>query len=78
MMNNDYRTCLADFGLMGIISDSGTDFTSTSMEQDAGTFRWMAPELLLSDQYAMGCSARTKASDIYALGMVIYEVFGIL
>ena len=36
---------------------------------DAGTPRWMSPELLRDPNHR-----RTKQSDCYALGMVIYEV----
>ena len=58
---------LADFGLLTILSDS---VTSNSYTQ-GGTTRWMSPELFhpeTNDHH------RTKYSDCYALGMVIYEV----
>ena len=58
---------LADFGLLTIVSDSTT---SNSFIQ-GGTVRWMSPELFgleIQDH------RRTKHSDFYALGMVVYEV----
>ena len=39
-----------------------------------GTIRWMSPELLYPERFGFGDSRPTKASDCYALGMVIYEV----
>jgi serine/threonine protein kinase len=36
---------------------------------EGGSYPWMSPELLDAENYRP-----TKASDIYALGMVIYEV----
>lgn len=57
---------LADFGFLTTISDSTTLSSSTS--NDGGTLRWMSPELLQKE------ARRTKLSDCYALGMVVYEV----
>ena len=64
---------LADFGLLTIISDP-TKFTASSSFTICGTVRWMSPELLDPDQVDPKDSKPTKASDCYALGMVIYEV----
>ena len=48
-------------------------FFSESTVTSGGTFCWMSPELL--DPLRFGSSGRpTRASDSYALGMVIYEV----
>ena len=58
---------LADFGLLTILSDS---VTSNSYTQ-GGTTRWMSPELFHPET---NNHRRTKYSDCYALGMVIYEV----
>ena len=38
------------------------------------TAQWMSPELLVPDKFGLKGSRPTKASDCYALGMVIYEV----
>ena len=67
------HACLADFGLLTIISDS-TNFTASSFIAIGGTTRWMSPELLDPDQANVKDGKPTKASDCYALGMVIYEV----
>ena len=39
-----------------------------------GTVRWMSPELLDPDRFGIADDRPTKASDCYALGMVVYEV----
>ena len=41
---------------------------------NVGTTRWMSPELLDPNHSDFKDGQRTKASDCYALGMVIYEV----
>ena len=63
------HACLADFGLLTIISD-----TSSTPLTRGGTYRWMSPELFYPDDFGLEDSRRTKYSDCYALGMVIYEV----
>ena len=64
---------LADFGLLAIISDA-TGPASSSPSAHGGTFRWMSPELFYPRDFGLEDSRRTKCSDCYALGMVIYEV----
>ena len=56
-----------------IISDPAYSVTSSS-HTDAGTTRWMSPELLDPDHLGFKNSRPTKESDCYALGMVVYEV----
>ena len=63
---------LADFGLLMIISDPANLLSSSSNTQ-GGTVRWMGPELIAPDQFGFEKSRPTKASDCYALGMVVYE-----
>jgi len=64
---------LADFGLLTIVSDH-TTFTTSSSSANAGTIRWMSPELLDPERFGFEKCRRTKESDCYALGMVILEV----
>ena len=61
---------LADFGLLATISDT----TSLGSSIHGGTFRWMSPELFYPEDFGLEDSRRTKQSDCYALGMVIWEV----
>ena len=63
---------LADFGLVTIISDP-TNLLSSSSYTQAGTVRWTSPELIDPQRFGLEESRRTKSSDCYALGMVMYE-----
>ena len=73
LIDQDGHACLADFGLLTIILDS-TYHTSSTTPNNAGTTRWMSPELLDPDRFGLGDGRPTKHSDCYALGMVILEV----
>ena len=64
---------LADFGLLAIIPDTTNIVSSKSLTQ-AGTYRWMSPELLNPKRFHLRYSRPTELSDCYALGMVVYEV----
>ena len=63
---------LADFGLLTIISDA-TYGLSSGLSTQGGSARWMGPELINWQRFGLEDSRPTKASDCYALGMVIYE-----
>jgi len=68
---------LADFGLTMIIDES-TIGSTTGGHELRGTTRWMAPEILLPEDYRFsdGCQRRlpSTSTDIYALGMTTLEV----
>ena len=66
------RACLADFGLLTIMSDPANLIPSSSQTQ-GGTVRWMSPELVAPEKYGFKKGHLTRSSDCYALGMVIYE-----
>lgn len=74
LMNNDYRAVLADFGLAEMVSTTSLAITNAAA---GGTVRWMAPELLNPEIYGLANSKSSKESDVYAFGMVIYEVTSI-
>jgi serine/threonine protein kinase len=74
MISSQHRACLADFGLTTIVADKIPGYSVTVVES-AGTVRWMAPELLIPEEYGLKVCVPTKESDIYAFGMVIYEVY---
>ena len=76
-MKDDGRACLADFGLMSIILDLAADLT-TAPERSGGTYRWMSPELFDPKRFKLPRAQVTKETDCYALGMVIYEVRGLM
>jgi serine/threonine protein kinase len=69
---------LADFGLTSIIFDPDmTQITTVSVAMK-GTVPWMSPELLDPEEFGLNSSKSTKATDVYAFGMVILEVRPIL
>ncbi|KAG6877903.1 hypothetical protein C0992_009096 [Termitomyces sp. T32_za158] len=73
LVTDSQRACLADFGLSYVTDITGLrgqPFSSNHAE--GGTAGFEAPELLDPDDES---SRRTKASDVYAFGMVCYEMF---
>lgn len=77
-MKDDGRACLADFGLMSITLDLEAADLVTTTESSGGTYRWTSPELFDPKQFKLHTAQVTKESDCYALGMVIYEVRGLM
>ena len=73
LIDQDGHARLADFGLLTIVSDP-TNPTASSSTLNAGTTRWMSPELLHPDKFGLKNCRPTNKSDCYALGMVILEV----
>ncbi|KDQ52271.1 hypothetical protein JAAARDRAFT_703008, partial [Jaapia argillacea MUCL 33604] len=62
---------LADFGLA--VFDEATKGAYTT-RNEAGSTRWMAPELLFPEKFGMVGTRRTCATDIYAYGCVCIEL----
>jgi hypothetical protein len=58
---------------MNVALDSCVTYADTSALV-GGTTRWMPPELLRPEKFGFSHNNPTKASDVYALGMVIFEV----
>ncbi|KAF9784389.1 kinase-like domain-containing protein [Thelephora terrestris] len=73
LVDDNGRARIADFGLLTIVSDPAYATASSSIET-AGTIPWMSPELFVPEDFGLEDSRPTKASDCYALGMVILEV----
>ena len=73
LIGQDKHARLADFGCLTIVSECA-DFPTPSYAPTGGTTRWMSPQLLLPEVFDSDGGRPTKASDCYALGMVIYEV----
>lgn len=66
LLNKEGRAQIGDFGLAKVKTASKS--FATTKQSPVGTLLWMAPELL-------GRKARfSPASDVYALGMVLYEL----
>lgn len=62
------RAKIADFGLAKILGDRVLDTSLTGTQQVMGTLRYMAPEQM------MGARDVDHRADIYALGVVFYEL----
>jgi len=65
------RACLADFGLSTLTPSASGEMTTIT---SGGTPLYMAPELFYPEKFGKAKSRPTQPADIYALGMVIYEV----
>ena len=65
------RACLADFGLSTFTPSVPGEMTT---DTTGGTPFYMAPELLDPVQFGKEKSRPTQPADVYAFGMVIYEV----
>lgn len=65
---------LADFGHLTIISDI-VNLLALTLDSSGlgGIARWMSPELIDPQGFGFQTSRPTKASDCYALGMIIYD-----
>ena len=74
----DGQACIANSGHSRIASTafaiSETPIASDTVALDEFRWRWSAPELQQPDVYGMQSAIATKPSDIYGMGMVIYEV----
>ncbi|MGD0465563.1 MAG: protein kinase [Gammaproteobacteria bacterium] len=67
LLDEKNQAKICDFGLAKI-KDSSRSHTTSKGQGIAGTILWMAPELFNRKV------TFTKASDVYALGMVLYEI----
>lgn len=74
-MSNDTppRACLADFGFMSMVLDPDHPM-SCSAHLEGGTLMFMSPELLRPQEFGMKHSIPTIQSDIYAFGLVMFQV----
>ena len=71
LVDNSHTARIGDFGLMSILRNPSISM-SVSPPAEGGTYQWMAPELFSES------SRPSKESDVYALGMVAYEVCYVL
>ena len=76
-MSNDTppHACLADFGFITKTFEPDQQL-SYSAQMEGGTLTFMAPELLVPDMYGTGSTLPTPQADIYAFGLVIFQVCG--
>ena len=67
------RPCLADFGFVTMVLDPAQPM-SCSAQLEGGTLTFMSPELLVPSKFGMKDSVPTSEGDIYAFGLVIFQV----
>jgi len=74
-MSNDNppRACLADFGFMTMVFHISQSM-SCSAQLQRDTLMFMSPELLMPSKFGSTESVPTPEADIYAFGLVIYQV----
>ncbi|KAF9440386.1 kinase-like protein [Macrolepiota fuliginosa MF-IS2] len=69
LVNSAGRACLADFGLASIQADEIFSSRITTTASVRCTYRWASPELVEEDT-----PQPTKASDVWAMACVFYEI----
>ena len=76
-MTNDTppHACLGDFGFTTTVPDPINPI-SCSAQLEGGTKDFMSPELLVPPKFGLKDSFPTPQSDIYAFGVVIFQVCG--
>ncbi|KAF9781279.1 kinase-like domain-containing protein [Thelephora terrestris] len=74
VIDSNFHARLIDYGLIAIISDPTTVDPGSTTSPSVGTVRYMAPELLNPSGFNLDNSNPTKMSDVYAFGMVTYQV----
>jgi len=70
-IDDQWHVRLADFGLAGFADATLVTHTSNN----AGSIRWMAPELHNPEIFDLKELRRTAASDVYAFACVVLEIY---
>ena len=74
LVDRDFHPRLTDYGLTARLPDPMTVDPGGMASPFVNTVRYMAPELLDPSSFGLKNSNTTKKSDIYAFGMVTYQV----
>ena len=69
LISSNGRAVLTDFGRKQLLINVGAVVGTQSLQ---GSVRWSAPELLVLTDEAQTHECYTKASDVWAFGMVVY------
>lgn len=73
LVDEDGVPRICDFGMATIVERELPNPITSSLKR--GSYRWMAPERISPRDFSVSSeAARTFASDIYSLGMTIYEI----
>lgn len=59
LIDESYRAKLADFGW--------TRLMGKRMTRQIGTFQWMAPEVIIGENYS-------EKADVYSFGIILWEI----
>ncbi|KAJ6589433.1 kinase-like domain-containing protein [Mycena capillaripes] len=78
LIDREGNARIADFGSAYILAGVNNSLASHEFRylplSTGGTYRWMAPELLAPNQFGRNASQATFESDVFAFGMVVYEI----
>lgn len=67
------QACISDFGF-STVAHTASFAMPASVDEQKGTWSHMAPELLLPTKFGSQSGRPSKQGDVYAFGMVVYEV----
>ena len=65
---------IAGFAFATIALESGFTLEDVDEAVEPNASRWCSPEILHPDSFGLTRARLTKASDVYAFGMLAYEV----
>lgn len=74
LIDRDSHPRITDYGLVAIIPDPDTVDPRGVVFPSPNAVRYMAPELLNPPGFGLKHSNPTKQSDVYAFGVVTYQV----
>lgn len=74
LINGSGDACICDLGVIAVTHLRRMDSHSEALAK-AGKARWMAPEILDPETFGLSKLLFSRASDIYSLAMVMWEVF---
>ncbi|XP_029893081.1 serine/threonine-protein kinase receptor R3 isoform X2 [Aquila chrysaetos chrysaetos] len=72
LVKSNRQCCIADLGL-AVMHSQGSDYLDIGNNPRVGTKRYMAPEVL-SEQIRTDCFESYKKTDIWAYGLVLWEI----
>ncbi|XP_067170350.1 serine/threonine-protein kinase receptor R3 [Apteryx mantelli] len=72
LVKSNRQCCIADLGL-AVMHSQGSDYLDIGNNPRVGTKRYMAPEVL-SEQIRTDCFESYKKTDIWAFGLVLWEI----
>uniref|UniRef100_A0A8C9FRQ1 receptor protein serine/threonine kinase n=1 Tax=Pavo cristatus TaxID=9049 RepID=A0A8C9FRQ1_PAVCR len=72
LVKSNRQCCIADLGL-AVMHSQGSDYLDIGHNPRVGTKRYMAPEVL-SEQIRTDCFESYKKTDIWAYGLVLWEI----